>query len=645
MTDLELLAPARNLEIGIAAIDCGADAVYIAGPEFGARQNAGNSVADIAGLCSYAHRFGARIFVTVNTILFEEELERARTMIREVIDAGADALIVQDPAVLSLALPEGASSFPVPLHASTQCAIRTPEKAAFLSGAGFSRLVLERQLSLDEIRSIRAATDAELEFFVHGALCVSYSGECYMSECVAGRSANRGECIQACRSLYDLEDSSGKTLVKNKALLSLKDLNLMDRLEDLAEAGVCSFKIEGRLKGISYVRNTVRSYSESLDALVRKYPDRFRRSSFGRVYGGFIPDPAKSFNRGFTSLFIDGIRPEKLSSMEAPKHIGEKVGVLASVRKSATGLEARLSPTAPNASVPELHNGDGFSFVGPKGEIFGFRGDVCSGTNIRSHISGEEAGSVIRHLKAGTVLYRNTDIAFEKTVEKDLPVRLIPVNVDLIFEEEDVRALADTQDGREVELKFHCGRSVAYDKGRIQNMLDSQISKRTGIYDFKLRYTASSTLPMMSVSFINGIRRSIAEALDALPCNTLPMKGQVGSDTPGLIGNPPMAPERVPYTGNVSNSLSDKFFRGRGAKEIEPAYELDHGNGSRVLMRTRYCIRAELGLCPQGKGAARPAIPGGPQAKVPDALFLVNNGRRYRLGFDCRRCEMTVSEG
>ncbi len=637
MTDLELLAPARNLDIGIAAVDCGADAVYIAGPEFGARQAAGNSVADIAALCRYAHRFGVRIFVTVNTILFEEELERARTMIREVIDAGADALIVQDPAVLSLSLREGPgreASLPIPLHASTQCAIRTPERAEFLSGAGFSRLVLERQLSLDEIRSIRAATDAELEFFVHGALCVSYSGECYMSECVAGRSANRGACIQACRSLYDLEDASGKTIVRNKALLSLKDLNLIDRLEDLAEAGVCSFKIEGRLKGISYVRNTVRSYSEAIDALIRKYPDRWRRSSFGRIYGGFRPDPSKSFNRGFTSLFIDGKRRAPgqvpaagLSSMDAPKHIGEKVGTVASVRGNAQGIELRLEAAPGCGAVPDLHNGDGFSFIGPKGEILGFRGDVCSGVTIRSRISGEEAGTVVRNLKAGVVLYRNTDAAFEKTVENDLPVRLIPVDVDLVFEGDDVRAKAESQDGREVELGFHCGQEAARDNARMENMLDGQISKRTGIYDFKLRYVSSSILPHLSASFINGIRRSLAEALDAEPCRSIPMKGTDLKGSGRIV-----APERVSYTANVANSLSDRFFRDHGAKEVSKAYELDRGDGSRVLMRTRYCIRAELGLCLQGKG------------KVEGPLFLVNNGRRYALGFDCGHCEMTVSE-
>ncbi|MBQ1646951.1 MAG: U32 family peptidase, partial [Bacteroidales bacterium] len=258
---LELLAPARNADIGIAAIDCGADAVYIAGPGFGARHSAGNPVDEVRRLCEYAHRFGARIFVTLNTILYDGELPEARALMRDLEDAGADAFIVQDLAVRSF----GAR---VPLHASTQCSIRTPEDAAFYSGMGFSRLVLERQLSLEDIRKIHSATPAELEFFVHGALCVCYSGQCYMSEAVAGRSANRGECVQACRSLYDLVDSSGRTLVRNKALLSLKDLNLSNRMADLADAGISSFKIEGRLKNISYVRNVTREYSMALDALV-----------------------------------------------------------------------------------------------------------------------------------------------------------------------------------------------------------------------------------------------------------------------------------------------------------------------------------------------------------------------------------------
>ena len=298
MKELELLAPARNADIGIAAIDCGADAVYIAGPAFGARQAAGNPVEEVRRLCAYAHRFGARVFVTFNTILFEDELDEARRLFLALEEAGADAFIVQDLAVLDF----GAH---VPLHASTQCAIRTPEQARFYESLGFSRLVLERELSLEEVAAIRAAVSCELEFFVHGALCVCYSGNCYLSEYLAGRSANRGACVQACRSLYDLSDASGKVLLRDKALLSLRDYNLSERLEELAAGGICSFKIEGRLKNQSYVCNVVRAYSRVLDALVAAQPRQWRRASFGTVRGGFEPDLSKTFNRGYTQLYLE----------------------------------------------------------------------------------------------------------------------------------------------------------------------------------------------------------------------------------------------------------------------------------------------------------------------------------------------------
>ena len=305
MRQLELLAPARDLQIGIAAISCGADAVYIAGPRVGARQAAGNGIEDIRQLCNYAHKFGVRIFVTLNTILYDNELEEAWEQMLAVQDAGADAIIVQDLAVVALAQERG---YGLPLHASTQCAIRTPEQAVFLESLGFSRLILERELSLEQIRAIRDAVTCELEFFVHGALCVCYSGQCYLSEQICGRSANRGACIQACRSRYDLVDESGKVIVRDKALLSLKDYNLRGRLRELAEAGITSFKIEGRLKNESYVRNVVRDYSLEIDRLVAS-DESFERGSWGRVAGGFAPDTSKTFNRGYTELFIDAQEP------------------------------------------------------------------------------------------------------------------------------------------------------------------------------------------------------------------------------------------------------------------------------------------------------------------------------------------------
>ena len=328
MIELELLAPARNMEIGIAAIDCGADAVYMAGPKFGARQAAGNEIEDLAALCNYAHKFGSRIFVTLNTILYEEDLADASRQMMQVQEAGADAIIVQDLAFIEFARRD--SSFRLPLHASTQCAIRTPEHAKWLESLGFSRLILERELSLEQIRAIRAATSCELEFFVHGALCVCYSGQCYLSQMIAGRSANRGACIQACRSRYDLVDAHGNVLVRDKALLSLKDYNLKDRMGELADAGINSFKIEGRLKNESYVRNVVSDYSSELNRLVRNNPATYSRASFGSVSGGFTPDLSKTFNRGYTKLFIDATKG-KWASMDAAKSMGEYLGAVSEV--------------------------------------------------------------------------------------------------------------------------------------------------------------------------------------------------------------------------------------------------------------------------------------------------------------------------
>lgn len=585
----------------MAAIDCGADAVYIAGPAFGARQAAGNPVEDIRRLCDYAHQFGVRIYVTFNTLIYEEEIPEARRLLQELSDAGVDALIVQDPAVTRLA-PEG-----MVLHASTQCAIRTPEKARFTESLGYGRLVLERELSLDQIRSIREAVGAELECFVHGALCVCYSGQCYLSEYLSGRSANRGACIQACRSLYDLEDGEGHVLIRNKALLSLKDFNLIHRLEDLAEAGADSFKIEGRLKSISYVRNVVRAYSEALDALVRRYPDKYRRSSFGTVRGGFAPNLRKTFNRDYTELFLDG-RRGSWSSMEAPKSMGEYIGTVASVRNGVVTVQA-ADPSL------LLHNGDGFAFVDRDGEIIGFRGDVCEGFVIRC--------KPVEGLKPGLRLYRNIDAEFEHRLEADRPVREIAVQVQVRLASGSISAEAVTEDGRTAVVSGEMAADPARDPERMLDTVRTQLSKRTGNYSFAVTGVESDrSVPFVPVSFLNGLRRSLAERLDVLPVRMQPLRE-------GVI-DPVPAPETLSYKDNVANSLARALYRERGATEMEDAYELTHREGIEY-MRTKYCLRHELGICPKQRPGTRP-----------DPLYLRNNGRRLRLDFDCRACEMTV---
>lgn len=688
MKFLELLAPARNADIGIAAIDCGADAVYIAGPAFGARQAAGNSMEDIRRLTEYAHRFGARIFLTLNTILFDNELAEAERLLAEAKDAGVDAIIAQDLAVWELT--------DLPVHASTQCAIRTPEKARLYEGIGASRLVLEREMSLDQIRAIRSSVDCELEFFVHGALCVCYSGQCYMSERIAGRSANRGECIQACRSLYDLVDGSGNVLVRNKALLSLKDYNLKDRLKDLAEAGICSFKIEGRLKNISYVRNVVRAYSLALDELVAANPEKLRRVSFGRSEGGFTPDLAKTFNRGYTQLFLDGKRSGNWSSMDAPKSIGEEVGTVVSIAPMRQNYSngKRLSEEYVTITVrmknpdDRLQNGDGFSFLSKgRGEIVGFRGDVCQGNRITCrNVTG---------LYPGAKLYRNLSNAFEKELESNLPVRTIPVSVDISVivvpvtstssgTEEDrspslpkrlseptysLKINAVSQDGRSVKLEREAGHNAAENPERMRGMFATQISKATGIYSFTLRSleveTPDGSLPFLPTSALNVIRRDLAAALEEMPCRAIPLLVNQASSRTGNAEYPVLEPDvlsqvqdiqettsngpHLSYKANIANHIARKIYMSLGASRTDDAFEISHRPDAE-LMRTKYCIRYELGLCPvhqagrqhgranHTSGMVNPPIPSSRKTN----LYLTNNGKRYHLAFDCANCEMVV---
>lgn len=688
MKFLELLAPARNADIGIAAIDCGADAVYIAGPAFGARQAAGNSMEDIRRLTEYAHRFGARIFLTLNTILFDNELAEAERLLAEAKDAGVDAIIAQDLAVWELT--------DLPVHASTQCAIRTPEKARLYEGIGASRLVLEREMSLDQIRAIRSSVDCELEFFVHGALCVCYSGQCYMSERIAGRSANRGECIQACRSLYDLVDEDGNVLVRNKALLSLKDYNLKDRLKDLAEAGICSFKIEGRLKNISYVRNVVRAYSLALDELVAANPGKYRRVSFGRSEGGFTPDLAKTFNRGYTQLFLDGKRSGNWSSMDAPKSIGEEVGTVVSIAPMRQNFSngKRLSEEYVTITVrtknpdDRLQNGDGFSFLSKgRGEIVGFRGDVCQGNRITCrNVTG---------LYPGAKLYRNLSNAFEKELESNLPVRTIPVSVDISVivvpvastspgtEEDRSQSLpkrlseptyslkinAVSQDGRSVKLEREAGHNAAENPERMRGMFTTQISKATGIYSFTLRSleveTPDGSLPFLPTSALNAIRRDLAAALEEMPCRAIPLPVNQASSCTGNAEYPVLEPDvlsqvqdiqettsngpHLSYKANIANHIARKIYMSLGASRTDDAFEISHRPDAE-LMRTKYCIRYELGLCPvhqagrqhgranHTSGMVNPPIPSSRKTN----LYLTNNGKRYHLAFDCANCEMVV---
>lgn len=575
MRILELLAPARNADIGIAAIDCGADAVYIAGPDFGARKDAGNPVGEIGRLCNYAHKFGARVFVTFNILVRDEELGVLHSQMLDAQAAGADAFIIRDTRIC------GFDDIKVPLHASTQCSIRDAERAKLFVDAGCSRIVLERELSLGQIKSICRECPAEVEVFVHGALCVCYSGQCVLSEKLTGRSADRGECIQACRNLYDVLTLDGRTLVRNRAVLSLKDYNLLRRIGDLAQAGVCSFKIEGRLKNASYVKNTVLAYSRALDSFISSNPGLYRRASFGSVSGGFTPNLDKTFNRGYTELFIDGVRGD-WAEMDNPKSMGEYIGTVESVLEQGEHSTVVVSPAAENL---RLENGDGLA-VNTGREILGFRADVCRGLKIEvKHLEG---------LRPGQKIWRNNNVSFEKEMESNMPRRLVRVDLSVSAgADRRVSVEACSEDGR-IAYASASGDETARNTERMGAMLENGLGKKCGIYDFRVSRMdlPEEGLALLSSARINALRRELSETLDGMRVKALPM-GAGGKKSGVYIGT---------------------------------------GREDGELMRSKYCLRYELGLCPR-QGRAEKSEP----------LVLVNNSRRFLLNFDCRRCEMTLT--
>ncbi|MBQ0025107.1 MAG: U32 family peptidase [Bacteroidales bacterium] len=566
---LELLAPARDLTVGTAAIDCGADAVYIAGPSFGARVAAANPVSDIEILCRHAHLYGARVYATLNTLLEEEEMAEAEKLVWEYYEAGVDAVIVQDMRLLSLNLP------PIELHASTQCVIRTPERAVELERCGFKRIILERQLSLDRIREIRQATSCEIEFFVHGALCVCYSGQCYLSEQITGRSANRGCCAQPCRSKYDLLDGEGNVLLKDKPVLSLKDYRLDNRIKELVECGVSSFKIEGRLKNASYVKNVVRHYRNVIDRFIEANP-LYRKASFGTVEGGFVPNPDATFNRGYTSCWIDGERG-RWNSGEAAKALGEYVGRVI----SAKGGKIRTDM----AEGVEIANGDGLSFVSNGDQVEGMRVEVADG-NI---LSVKDSSG----LEKGTELFRSLNIRFEHELEKNMPQRVIPAEVSCVSRNGRTTIEARAATGAEARISFTEDAPPAQKPELATATLLSQLGKRAGEYSFTVTKVDCDTVYFHTVSQINAWRRELADILKKESIRK-PEGSKWAVDKAHIPGNVP------PLEGE--------------------------------LMRTKYCVRWELGLCPKQGKCGRAAD-----------LYLLNNNRKLVLHFDCKKCEMTVT--
>jgi collagenase-like PrtC family protease len=607
--ELELLAPARNKSIGIAAINCGADAVYIAGPSFGAREAAGNPISDIRELAEYAHKYSAKVYAVVNTIIYDDELKAAQKLLWELYNAGVDAFIVQDLGIFRIERP------PLPLFASTQTNIRTPQQAKFLSSLGFKRLILERQLSLAQIKEIRRSTNCDLEFFIHGAICVSYSGQCYLSQRLASRSANRGACIQACRSDYDLVDSKGKVLVRNRPLLSLKDLNLSAHIPALIEAGITSFKIEGRLKNTSYVKNVVKEYRLIIDEYISSNP-HYCKASAGDIIGGFVPDMEATFNRGYTSCFIDGKR-DLWASSDGAKSMGEYLGEIESVKGNWITI----------STYKELKNGDGLAVVSPPGEITGFRADVCEDNRVRI----KEASA----LNKGMKVYRNLNTAFEKELENNMPKRLIGATINY-SSKAGVSTFEAVSCRDKATFTFEDNNPQAEKPKQALKTLSRQLSKSSGQYIFALGNVDFDIIRFYPTSVLNGVRRHLAETLEEAVLRRMEGSRRMPTDNMVTRAAAKSPEEHLSYLANCSNHLSKELYLKCGVKSVDPAYEIEAPEGVQV-MRTKYCIKYELGLChkhPDGRKNA---------ATFREPLYLANRNYKLRLEFDCKSCEMIVN--
>jgi putative protease len=592
------LAPAKNLECGLAAIDHGADAVYIGAQRFGARAAAGNSVADIRQLCSYAHLYGAKVYVTVNTIVYDDELPATRQLLAELRQAQVDAVLVQDMALLSLC--PG-----LPLHASTQTDNRTAEKVGWLRSLGFRRVVLARELSIDEIAEIhRLEPDVELEVFVHGALCVSYSGLCYASQHCFGRSANRGECAQFCRMKFDLVDADGRLVEHDRYLLSLKDMCQLDNLERLAEAGATSFKIEGRLKDVAYVKNVTAAYSERLNQIVRQHPDRYCRASRGRVTYTFTPDLAKTFNRGYTTYFAPGRQPA-IASFDTPKAVGEYVGYVKEIRDHSFTV----------AGTASFANGDGLCFVNGERELEGFRVNRADRNRLYPL-------KMPAHLRPGTPLYRNNDQEFERLMARPSAERKIPVAMSL---SPTADGFALTVDGATVALPCEHQRAQKSQRDNIVRQLS-----RLGGTPYECD---DVTLPD---GFDYFIPSSILSQLRRLAVEQLQQQSGAAEEAAASSPSAPLAPPSypVPYLYNIANAEARRFYQSQGLQPVAPAFECQAPTGEALLMQCRHCLRFSLGYCVQ-HGGRRPAW------REPLMLQL-GDGRRFRLEFDCKHCQMNV---
>lgn len=602
---IELLSPARDLTAAIAAIDHGADAVYIGGPSHGARSAAANSIGDLKKLVDYAHRFGVRIYVTLNTIIYDNELALVEKLIWELYEIGVDALIVQDMAILAMNIP------PIQLHASTQCDTRTPQKALMLQNAGFSQIVLARELTLKEIAEIADSVSVPIEVFVHGALCVSYSGDCRASFYAVSRSANRGECAQICRLPYDLIDDKGNTIIHAKHLLSLKDMNRIEHLEEMLDAGVSSFKIEGRLKDTSYVKTVTAAYRQAIDSIIARSDGKYIRSSFGETTLTFKPLLSESFNRGFTNYFLTTPQPTKIASIDSPKSIGKPIGRVKAITRDAIIMDRDI----------EVNNGDGLGFFTTTGEFNGFRANRVEQRKIYFRRRPP--------LTPGTEIFRNFDNRREMELSKETAQRKIPVNFTLRrIDNERISVEISTDTISRItfvaDIPFQPSRTP-------QTAIRQKNLSKLGESIYRLNSIADylSDNEFIAASALSQIRRDATNLIDI----TIASRHKTGlrHERHHFQFDKQISPRE-----NVANSLARQFYLDHGSQSIAPAVEITKKINTEIpVMECRYCIRRELGACMKTNGTK----------KLPEKLFLRNNSNRvYRLEFDCNACRMRVYE-
>lgn len=617
MQKIELLSPAKNLETGIAAINHGADAVYIGSPLFSARAAAGNSIEDIENLAKYAHQYDSKVLVALNTVLTDQQLPVAQKLIKQIYEAGADALIVQDMGVLQLDIP------PIALHASTQADNRTVEKVKFLQDVGFSRVVLARELTLKQIKRIKQNTDVELEVFIHGALCVSYSGQCYISHAMTGRSANRGECSQYCRLPYNLTDSTGRELVKNKHLLSLKDLDMSDHLEELIDAGVSTLKIEGRLKSTEYVKNITSLYRQKLDAILENRPD-VKRASLGRTKIFFTPNPEKSFRRNATDYFIGGrkwnVKPEDrdenfgLSQLDTPKSLGERIGRLVAANRNYVDIATEI----------DVNNGDGLCFLNNEGVLSGFRVNRAERLNkVRVRVFPAEMIDMAKD----AVIFRNQDHEFDKILAGKTSERKI--SLDILFSETDNGFAIQLKDeaGVMVSVNFEAEKQEAKNKEMANRNIVGQLSKLGNtIYEASGVELDTRGDWFIPAGQLNEWRRMAIEQLDEKRAKDY--KRPQRREQTGTLQFPET---KLSYLGNVINEKAESFYKQFGVEEIMPGFEAK-ADPNVPLMYCKYCIKHAMGWCPRE----------GHEANFVEPLYLEHKDEKFRLEFDCKKCEMLV---